>query len=128
MLLTKDGGSVTWLSHFIPDLAKICKPLQQLPKKDICLLWTPTLRLKITNDFSIQLFDPKLSVYIEIDASKQGLRAVLLQQDSAVKNDAECDKIPTNLRPVTCVAKSLSAIDNHNTNIEKELLGVLFSL
>ena len=34
-------ASVTWLSHFIPDLAKLCKPLQQLTKKGIPFMWMP---------------------------------------------------------------------------------------
>ena len=34
-------GSVTWLSHFIPDLAKLYKLLQQLTKKDVPFMWKP---------------------------------------------------------------------------------------
>ena len=128
-------GSLTWLSHFIPDLAKLHKPLQQLTKKDVPFMWMPTntealetLKLKITNDCLIQFFDPKLPVYIEADASKQGLRVVLLQPDNTVRNDAECGEMTTNLRPVTYAAKSLSDVESHYANIERELLGVIFSL
>ena len=44
-----------------------------------------TLKLKITNDCLLQFFDPKLPVYIETDASKQGLRVVLLKPESTVR-------------------------------------------
>ena len=87
-------------------------------------MWIPThteafetLKLKITNNFLIQFLDPKLPVYIETDASKQGLRVVLLQPDNSVRNDAECDKLPTNLRPVAYAAKSLSDIKSHYANM-----------
>ena len=52
------------------------------------------LKLEITNDCLIQFFDPKLPVYIETDALKQGV--LLLQPDNTVRYDAEHGKIPTN--------------------------------
>ena len=68
-------GSVTWLSFFIPDLAKLHKPLQQSTKKDIPFMGVAmyteafeTLKLKIANDCLIQYFDPKLPIYIETGA------------------------------------------------------------
>ena len=87
-----------------------------------------TLKLIITSDCIMQFFDPKLPVYIGTDALKQGLRAVLLQPDNTVRNDAECGKIPTIFRQVTYAAKSLSTIKCHYANTERELLGVVFSL
>ena len=58
-------GSVTWLSNFSPDLAKLCKPFQQLTTKDMPFMWMPmhieafeTLKLKITNDCLLQFFNP----------------------------------------------------------------------
>ena len=53
---------------------------------------------------------------------------VVLQPDNTVRNEAEQSKVPTNLRPVTYAAKSLSDIESCYANIERELLGVLFSL
>ena len=51
----------------------------------------------------------------------------MLQPDDNIAADMN-DSIPSNLRPVAYVSKSLSEAEQNYANIERELLGVVFSL
>ena len=57
-------------------------------------------------------FDPRAKHSIQCDASKQGLGAVLLQ----------------NGRPVIYVSRTLTETEQRYSNIERELLAVVFAL
>ena len=66
-------------------------------------------------------------MFIECDASKQGIGCVMLQPDDNIPADMS-NGIPSNLRPVAYASKSLSEAEQNYANIERELLGVVFSL
>ena len=51
----------------------------------------------------------------------------MLQEDSIVKNTSKCD-IPNNLCPISYASKTLSPTESNYSNIEHELLGVLFAI
>ena len=51
----------------------------------------------------------------------------MLQEDSIVKNTSKCD-IPNNLCPISYASKTLSPTESNYSNIERELLGVLFAI
>ena len=51
----------------------------------------------------------------------------MLQEDSIVRNTSKCD-IPNNLRPISYASKTLSSTESNYSNIEHELLGVLFAI
>ena len=70
---------------------------------------------------------PRSPVFTECDSSGAGIGAVLLEPDS---DHVESDKngIPCNLRPVPYDSKSLTEAKHRCTNIEHELLAVLFSV
>ena len=51
----------------------------------------------------------------------------MLQEDSVVKNTSKCD-IPNNLCPVSYASNTLSSTESNYSNIEHELLGVLFAI
>ena len=51
----------------------------------------------------------------------------MLQEDSIVQNTSKCD-IPSNLRPISYASKTLSSTESNYSNIEHELLGVLFAI
>ena len=65
-------------------------------------------------------------MYIEVDASKWGIGSVMLQPDTVVRNTSTGD-IPNNLRPIAYASKTLSQTESNYSNIECELLGVVFS-
>ena len=105
-------GSVNYLPHFIAGLNQLCKPLQALVKKNSEFVWTTVhdksfqdLKDRVSEDCLIQFYDPQKPLYLECDASKQGIGCVMLQLDD---NIAEAEQ--------------------NYANIERELLGVVFSL
>ena len=58
---------------------------------------------------------------------KTGIGVAMLQEDCIVQNISRCD-IPNNLRPISFASKTLSSTESNYSNIEHELLGVLFAI
>ena len=123
-------GSVNYLSRFIPGLSQLCKPLQALIKKNSEYVWTDVhdkvfqdLKDMVSEDCLIQFYNPHKPLFIECDASKQGIGRVMLQPDDNIPTDMN-NGIPSNLRPVTYVSKSLSEAEQNYAYIER----VVFSL
>ena len=126
-------GTVNYLSKFLAFLSDLHAPLQGLLKKDTDFQWTEThtqafnrLKEHVSLDISLQFFDCSKPLYIEVDASKRGIGSVMLQPDTVVKNTSTGD-IPNNLRPIAYASKTLSHTESNYSNIERELLGVVFS-
>ena len=76
----------------------------------------------------LQFYNANKPLYIEVDTSKKGIGAVMLQGDSTVPNTAKSDEIPMNLRPISYASKTLSSTKSNYSNIEYELLGLLFAV
>ena len=100
--------TVNYLSHFLAFLSDLCAPLQALLKKDTEFIWTSVhqhtfdqLKLHISNDVKFQFYDSSTSTSTEI---------------------------PTNLRPISYASKTLSRTESNYSNIECELLGLLFTV
>ena len=138
-------GTVNYLSRFLAFLSDLCAPLQSLLKKDTEFVWIPVhqkafdeIKLHVSNDVKLQLYDSSKPLYIEVDTSKKGIGAVMLQEDTIVINhDSNCDsnhdsksgsEIPTNLRPISYTSKTLSTTESNYSNIECEILGLLFTV
>ena len=130
-------GSVNYLSKFIPYLSTHRKPLQDLLKQssvDTEFLWLDThtdafnrLKTAICKDVTLKYFNSSLPIYIECDASKKGIGVVMLQPDSAIENTSKSD-VPNNLCPVFYASKTLTDTESNYSNIECEMLGVVFSI
>ena len=108
-------GTVNYLSHFLAFLSDLCAPLQALLKKHTEFAWTSVhqhafdqIKLHVSNDVKLQFYDSSKPLYIEVDTSKKGIGAVMLQQDSIVPNTVKSDEILMNLRPISYVSKTLS--------------------
>ena len=77
-------------------------------KKDTEFVWTPMhqqasdqLKLYVSNDVKLLFYDAIKPLYIEVDTSKKGIVAVMLQEDPIVKDDSKPGSdIPKNLRPI----------------------------
>ena len=80
--------------------------------------------LAVRKDCLIRFYDPQNPLYIECDASMQGIGCVLLQPDDNIPSTLK-DGIPTNLRSVAYASKSLSEAEQNYANIEHELLGAV---
>ena len=129
-------GSVNHLSKFIPYLSTHRKPLQDLLKQssvDAEFLWLDThteafnkLKTVICKDVTLKYFDSSLPIYIECDTSKKGIGMVMLQPDSAIKNTSNSD-VPNNICPEFYASKTLTDTESNYSNIECEMLGVVFS-
>ena len=127
-------GSVNYLCKFIPYLSGLRQPLQGLLKSNSEFLLTQVhkktfnnIKEAIAKDVTLQFFDQEQPLYIKVDASKKGIRAIILQPDKKCKNTCNTE-IPNNLKPVAYVSKTLTSCESNYSNIEKELLGVLFSV
>ena len=122
------------MSRFIPGLSQLCKPLQALIKKNSEYVWTDVhdrvfkeLKDRVSKDCLIQFYDPYKPLFVECDASKQGIGCIMLKPDDSIPADVN-HGIPSNLWPVAYASKSLSEAEQNYANIERELLGVVFSL
>ena len=127
-------GTFNYLSRFLAFLSDLCAPLQSLLKKDIEFVWTSVhqhafdqIKLHVSNDVKLQFYDCSKPLYIEVDTSKKGIGVVMLQEDNIVKDDSKSE-IPTNLRPISYASKTLSTTESNYSNIEHELLGLLFTV
>ena len=127
-------GSVNYLCKFIPYLSDLRQPLQELLKSKNEFYWTQVhdkafnkLKEAIAKDVTLQFFNQNLPLYIEVDASKKVIGAVMLQSDKNTKNTSNV-LIPNNLRPVAYASKILTSCESNYSNIEREFLGVLFSV
>ena len=96
-------GSVNYLCKFIPYLADLRQPLQELLKSNNEFYQTQVhekafnqLKEAIAKDVTPQFFNQDLPLYIKLDASKKGIGAVMLQPDKNTKNTSNV-QIPNNL-------------------------------
>ena len=129
-------GAVNYLQRFMPHLASLREPLGSLLKKDVEYIWTShhqkafeLIKNCISESTVLKFFDPSKPVFIECDASKKGIGAVLLQpaDDNYIRYPTDSDQIPSNLKPVLFSSKSLTSTESNYSNIERELLGVVHS-
>ena len=129
-------GTVNYLSRFLAFLSDLQAPLQSLLKKSTEFVRMSVhqhafdqIKLHVSNDVKLQFYDANRQLYIEVDTSKKGIGVVMLQEDNIVKNDSKSDnEIPTNLRRISYASKTLSTTDLNYSNIECELLGLLFAV
>ena len=112
-------GMVQFLSRFIPNLASLAASLWGLTKKTSDFVWSPEhqsatdhIKKAIVAPTSLQYFDNTQPVTIQVDASQRGLGAVLLQANG----------------PVEFASKLLTETEGRYSNIEREMLAVLFGL
>ena len=89
--------------------------------------------MHVSNDVKLRFYDAHKLLYIEVDTSKKAIGTVMLQEDTIVINcDSNCDsksgsEIPTSLRPISYASKTLSTTELNYSNIEHEILGLLFA-
>ena len=135
-------GAVNYLSKYIPHLSTLRSTLQCLIKKDTEYLWTPThdrafqdIKDAICTETLLSYFDKSKPVFIEVDASGQGLGAALLQgniEEFELQNASQTEgkflEFRNRLKPIAFASKSLSEAETRYSNIERELLGVVWAV
>lgn len=110
-------GMITYVAKFIPNLSQTCEPLRKLIKKDSEWVWGKqqelafkTLKEILISAPVLQYFDPEKSCKLSVDASKDALGAVLLQ----------------NNLPVAYASKAMTETQKVYAQIEKEMLAIVF--
>lgn len=112
-------GMVNYLAKFAPNLSEITSPMRKLLNKDVQFSWDhPQERAfnevkKVITQCPgrvLAYYDPGKEVTLQVDASKFGLGATLMQ-----------DK-----RPIAFASKSLTSAEVNYAQIEKEMLAILF--
>ena len=135
-------GAVNFLGKFIQDLSSLRSSLQSLIKKDTDYVWTANhtnafnnIKQAICEETLLAYYDKDKPVFIEVDASGQGLGAVLLQGniledelESSSETEGRFLSFRSRLKPIAFASKSLSDAETRYSNIERELLGVVWAV
>ena len=135
-------GAVNFLGKFIQGLSSLRSSLQGLIKKDAEYVWTAThtnafntIKEAICQETLLAYYDKDKPVFIEVDASGKGVGAVLLK-GSILEDELEASSetegrflsFRNRLRPIAFASKSLSDAETRYSNIERELLGVVWAV
>ena len=112
-------GMITFLNRYIPNASSLLEPLRSLIKKDIHFKWTEDhdkilrkVKETVASCHTLSYFDREKATMVQADASMKGLGACLMQEGN----------------PVAFASKSLSSAELNYSNIEREMLGVVFAL
>ena len=112
-------GMVNNLTPFVPNKADVIAPLRLLLRNDAPFQWDhdqvsvmQKFRDILTSDPVLPMFDPKKPTTIQADASSTGIRACLLQDP----------------RPMAYASRSLTDSESRYSQIEKELLAIVFAV
>ena len=94
--------------------------MRKLLKKNALFQWTETheadfLKEVFTSQECLAYFDQKKDIFLQVDASIQGLGAALMQKDQQGR-----------LKPVAYASKSLTDAEKRYSNIECKLFAVVF--
>lgn len=112
-------GMVNYLSRFTPRLAEINAPLRQMLEQGNEFTWDKThnaafqqIKDLITRESRpvLAYYNPNEALRLQVDTSKNGLGAVLLQKE----------------KTIAYASKSLTETEQNYAQIEKELYAVLF--
>lgn len=110
-------GLVNYLAKFAPNISDVTAPLHQLLVKANEFVWDAPqsqafgkVKDIITKSPVLAYYDPNKPLTLQVDASKYGLGATLLQEG----------------KPVSYASKSLTVTEQNYANIEREMLGIVF--
>ena len=113
-------GMATYLSRYVSNFSELTAPLRELLKSENEYKWDAeyhgkalaSLKSSLVNTSALAFYDVSKSVTVQCDSSQSGLGAVLLQEG----------------KPVEYASRALSETEKAYSQIEKELLAILFAL
>ena len=107
------------MSRFVPDLADTLEPIRNLTRNNIEWSWTneceaawKSVKCQLKKAPILSYFSPEKELVVQVDSSKNGLGAVLLQDG----------------KPLEFASRSLKPTERKWAQIEKEALAVLYGL
>ncbi|XP_055887318.1 uncharacterized protein K02A2.6-like [Biomphalaria glabrata] len=110
-------GMINYLGKFLQNLSEITAPLRELLKQDNEWIWVEQhqkavdyLKSLITTAPVLAFYDVSQPVKLSVDASREGLRAVLMQNE----------------RSVAYASSSLTDCEKRDAQIEKKMLAIVF--
>ncbi len=111
-------GMLNYLSAYIPNMSTVTGPIRCLLKSEVQFQWMPEqqaaldqIKLILSSKPVLRFFDEKKEVTIQADSSSTGLGACLIQEG----------------RPVSYASRSLTETEIRWSQIEKELLAIVFA-
>ena len=117
-------GLLNYYRKFLPNLAAIVQPLNDLLQKGKKWAWSPkcsqavkTAKQLLTTSNLLTHYDPTLPLKLAADASQYGLGAVI---SHVLPNGVE--------RPVAFASRSLSKSERNYSQIDKEALALVFGV
>ena len=117
-------GLVYYYRKFIPQLASVTQPLNELLCKKTYLKWTAkceraftTLKGQLTSTKVLVHYDVNLPLRLAFDASAYDVGAVM---SHVIKNDDE--------KPMAYASRTLTKSEKNYTQIEKEALSIIFGI
>lgn len=85
-------GMVQYMSRFLPDHAKTLEPIHAPTRKENLFVWSKecdrvfnTLKSNLSESSCLAYFDVSREVVIQVDNSKHGIGAVLLQEGRSIE-------------------------------------------
>lgn len=112
-------GLANYMSRFTKELSTVTAPLRDLVKQSSEFIWDQQaekafedVKESISKTTTLKYFDPKLPLTLQVDASSRGLGAALIQEN----------------QPIAFASKSLTECETRYSNIEREMLAVVFGL
>ena len=110
-------GTLNFLAPYLPNMSTLTQPLRLLLKNDTVWTWGPeqsaaveTIKGLLTSEPVLKYFDITQPTQLQVDASQNGLGAVLLQDN----------------HPIAYASRSLNSAELNYPQIDKELLAIVF--
>ena len=115
--LKRLSGMINYLSNYIPNMSELTAPLRSLLKGDVSWAWFPEhdsaltkIKTVLSSAPVLRFYDTSLPTTFQVDASKDGLGACLMQQG----------------QPVAYASRAMSNSEINYAPIEKEMLAIVF--
>ena len=117
-------GLVNYYRNFVPDASNILSPLYELLKKKTKWNWNAEhdnsfskIKKILASDQVLTHFDPNAKLILTVDASPNGLGAILSQ----VASDGT-------ERPISFASRTLNAAEKRYSQIQKEATAIIFGI